>query len=458
VPEQPGEAVAQNNTRDHFLTILARPEKILYFEGEPRFEVKFLRQAVADDPNLQLVVLQRTAENKYLRLGVEDETELLGGFPTTREELFSYRGLVIGSVEASFFTHDQLRIIEDFVSQRGGGVLFLGGRHSFAEGGYRDTPLENVMPVILGEPGEENGERFFRELEIEPTEAGYRHAFSQLDESEEASRERWSTLPALTSLNPVRGAKAAATILLRGRSSDDDEDQVVMAWHRYGRGKAIAWVVQDTWLWQMHADISLEDQTHERLWRQMLRWLVSDVPEAVSAKVDARQAAPGDVVSIDAEVADSGYLGINGAETWATVTDPTGAEFTIRLDWSIEEDGTYHGSFVPAMLGQYHVSVSAEYNGATVGSASTTVEAADLPREFFGSEMNSALLRQISRETGGRFYTVGQLAGLPEDARYTESGHTVTENYDLWHMPVILAALLTLLSLEWLLRRRWGLA
>ncbi len=458
VPNQAGEEVTQNNSRDHFISVVARPEKVLYFEGEPRFEVKFLRHAVADDPNLQLVVLQRTAENKYLRLGVDDETELLGGFPKTREELFSYRGLIIGSVEASFFTHDQLRIIEDFVAQRGGGVLFLGGRRAFAEGGYRDTPLENVMPVILGESTAEASERFFRELRVAPTEAGYRHAFAQLQDSEEASRERWNTLPALTSLNPVVGAKAAATVLLSGRGTDDDQEQVVLAWHRYGRGKAIAWVVQDTWLWQMHADIPLEDQTHERLWRQMLRWLVSDVPEPVTAEVDRRQAAPGEVVAITAEVADSGFLGINGADVRATVTDPTGNEFEVPLEWAIEEDGAYRGSFVPAILGDYQVSVTADYHGATVGQATTSVEAADLPREFFDAEMHAPLLRQIARETGGRFYTTENVSGLPEDARFTESGHTVTEHYDLWHMPVVLAALLLLLAGEWSLRRGWGLA
>ena len=117
--------------------VLDRREKILYFEGEPRFELKFIRRAVAEDKNLQVVCLQRTSQNKFLRLDVDDAEELAGGFPKTREELFKYRGLILGSVEASFFTADQLRMIAEFVSQRGGGLLTLGGRHSFAEGRLR---------------------------------------------------------------------------------------------------------------------------------------------------------------------------------------------------------------------------------------------------------------------------------------------------------------------------------
>ena len=92
------------------------------------------------------MVLQRTAEGKFLRLDVDGPEELEAGFPRTREELFRYRALVLGSVEASFFTHDQLDMIADFVSRRGGGLLFLGGRNAFAEGGYQVLAWRRSYP------------------------------------------------------------------------------------------------------------------------------------------------------------------------------------------------------------------------------------------------------------------------------------------------------------------------
>ncbi|MEQ1574745.1 MAG: vWA domain-containing protein, partial [Vicinamibacterales bacterium] len=131
VAPQPDEVVTQNNAREALVDVRDTREKILYFEGEPRFEMKFIRRAVADDKNLQLVVLQRTADNKFMRLEVDNPDELLGGFPKTREELFAYRGLVLGSVEAGAFTGDQLQMIADFVDKRGGGLLMLGGARSF---------------------------------------------------------------------------------------------------------------------------------------------------------------------------------------------------------------------------------------------------------------------------------------------------------------------------------------
>src|SRR5215467_7322629 len=149
VPTQDGEEVTQNNTRDALLEVRDRVEQILYYEGEPRAEGKFIFENVEDDKNLNLVWLLRTAENKYYRQGVTKDSEVAGGFPKTREELFAYRALVLGSVEAASFTPDQLRMIADFVNKRGGGLLMLGGRRSFAEGGWAGTPVGEVLPVTL---------------------------------------------------------------------------------------------------------------------------------------------------------------------------------------------------------------------------------------------------------------------------------------------------------------------
>ena len=131
VSPQPGEMVTQNNIRDSLVVVEDREEKLLYFEGEPRFEVKFLRRAVSDDENLHVSILQRTAENKFMRLDVEGPDDLVGGFPRTRAELYKYSGIILGSIEANYFTPDQLRMIADFVNHRGGGLLMLGSPVSY---------------------------------------------------------------------------------------------------------------------------------------------------------------------------------------------------------------------------------------------------------------------------------------------------------------------------------------
>jgi uncharacterized membrane protein len=456
IPTQDGERVERNNRRTAWVEVRGEREKILYFEGEPRFEVKFTRRAVEDDENLQVVVLQRTAESKFLRLSVSDSTELEFGFPLTREELYRYRALMLGSVEASFFTHDQLQMIADFVSERGGGLLFLGGQSAFAEGGWAGTPVEEVMPVILG-PRSSDPRGHFAEVKVEPTPAGLAHAAVQLDAEPEGVRPRWDSLPPLTTVNPLTQTRPGATTLLTGVHENGGPDQVVLAFQRYGRGTSIALTAQDTWLWQMHADVPLEDQSHEAFWQQMLRWLVDGVPDAVSVAADQEQAEPGERVRLVASVGDSTYIEVNDAAVTARITSPSGVVEEIPAEWTVETDGEYVVEFQPFELGDYEIELTAEREGAALGTDRTFVHATPSDAEYFGASRRTSVLRRIAEETGGQFYTPETVSTLPEDITVTGAGVTLVEEHDLWDMPVLFLMMLLLMGAEWGFRRIRGL-
>jgi uncharacterized membrane protein len=458
-----GEMVTQNNVREQLIQVEDRREKILYFEGEPRFELKFIRRAVSEDENLQVVCLLRTAEGKYLRLDVDDADELASGFPKTREELFRYRGIVLGSIEASYFTHDQLRMIADFVSQRGGGLLTLGGRLAYSEGGYGGTPVAEVAPIVLeprrGSPETEppGGGGFFASLSVEPTAFGTTHPVTQFGSDVATSAERFKTLPPLSTLNDVRAVKPGATTLLEGAGGEVSE-QPVLAFQRYGRGKAIALTVNDTWQWQMHADIELEDQTHELFWRKLLRWLVSYVPDRVAVVTEKNRYAPGESVAITAEVDDDRFLKVNNAQVTATVRSPSGDLLDLPMEWTVDKDGEYRASFLPEEKGIYEIAVAAKRDGAELGSGKTIVESEELDDEYFQAEMRAPLLRRVADETGGEFYTRETVHRLAEDMSYTEGGTTVRERRDLWDMPAVFLLMVGLVGSEWGYRKLRGLA
>ncbi len=457
IPTQPGELVLENNEQEALIMVRDGVEKILYFEGEPRFEVKFMRRAVEDDKNLQLVVLQRTAENKYMRFAVDSAEELLSGFPKTRDELFRYRGLILGSVEASHFTHEQLRMIADFVSERGGGLLMLGGRRSFAEGGWAGTPVADVLPVEL-EPAYANDTTFFAQLKVEPTRAGLAHAMMQIAETEDASARRWKSLPELSTFNRVGKLKPGATALLMGSGDGVRGSQPVLAHQRFGRGQALVLVVQDSWIWQMHADIPLEDMTHETLWRQLLRWLVTGVPGQVSVAMPADRVAPGEAVRLTAEVNDGGYLKVNNSRVVARVTSPSGAVSELPMEWTVDRDGEYRTGFTAAEPGLYEIAVEATSGGKTTTAETTFLAAEESRAEYFGAQLRAPLLERVAEETGGRFYTPANVASLPEDLSITGKGATVIEELELWDMPVNLLLLVLLVGAEWAVRKRRGLA
>ena len=453
VAPQTGEVVAQNNQRDVQIDIRDRKERILYYEGEPRFEMKFARQAIKDDKNLELVTLQRTAENKFLRLDVDAAgVELAGGFPKTREELFAYRGLVLGSVEASAFNADQLRMIAEFVDVRGGGLLLMGGARAFTEGGYAGTPLAEMMPVILSRGG-----GVFSHVRVHPTRAGQAHAVTQLGDTEQASADRWKAMPPLSTVNLIEEIKPGATTLLSG-TDDRRRERVVLAYERYGRGKSIAFPVQDSWIWQMHATMSVEDQTHENFWRQLLRWMVDGVPDAVETRPLTDRVEPGQPVALTADVVDPRFVELNDATVVANVTSPSGKTQTVPMQWTGERSGQYRASFDTSETGWYKASIDATRAGKPIGSGVAHVRAVPDDAEYFDATMHAPLLQRIAKDTGGQFYTSDKITSLADDLKYSGRGVTAVEERELWHMPILLIALVGIICAEWSLRRIWRLA
>jgi uncharacterized membrane protein len=455
VTPQSDEMVTQNNVREALIVVKDRREKILYFEGEPRFEVKFIRRAVGDDENLQVSVLQRTAENKFLRLDVDGPEDLAGGFPKTRAELFKYRGLILGSIEANHFTPDQLRMISDFVGERGGGLLMLGSHRSFGEGGYAGTPVADVLPVVFAGANGNGEDSFFTEIKVRPTRAGAAHAATQIADTEEASEKRWRELPAVTIVNPIKEIKPGATTLL---TSEADE-YVALAFQRFGAGKALAFPIQDSWMWQMHIDMSVEDLTHETLWRRLVRWLVEGVPDQVTAALPKERVEPEEPATIIGEVSDENFVQMNSATVTAVVTTPAGEAVDLPMEWTGEQDGEYRASYTPTAEGFYEVRVEATTSdGTRLGEDVTYLRAAPSDNEYYDSTMRAPLLKRVADETGGRFYTTDTIDALADDIRYVGRGVTVIEERELWDMPALLFLLTLLVLGEWGYRRARGLA
>ena len=456
VSPQPGELVTENNAREALVDVRDRKEKVLYFEGEPRYEYKFIRRAIPEGDNLVVASLIRTADNKYFRQGVDGPDELVAGFPKTREELFSYRALIIGSLEAAALTGDQLRMIAEFVDRRGGGLLMLGGPRSFAEGGYAGTAVADVLPVVLDRTNVQPKGTVSR-LTVRPTRAGAATAVTQLAATEAASTEKWNSLPGVTSVNRVTAVKPGATVLLTG-TDESRAERPMLVYQRYGRGKTFAFLPQDSWMWQMHASITVEDLTHENFWRQLMRWLVDGVPDQVEPSFTNERVEPGEAAQLTAMVVDPSFVELNDAAVMVTVTGPDGTVVDVPMSWDGEHPGEYSAAIPTKAPGWYEARLDATRAGKPLGSAVTHFRAAPGDAEYFDATMHGATLRRIAEETGGRFYEANDTASLPEDLRYTGRGVTTVEEHDLWHMPIVLMLLVGLLCAEWGYRRAVGYA
>ena len=453
----PNEIVTENNSWQASLEVRAGPDRILYIEGEPRPEFAFLRRAVASDSGVQVVGLMRSAERKFLRLGVRDSLDLLGGFPTSREELFSYRAIILGSIEASFFTADQLRMIADFVSQRGGGLLVLGGRASLSEGGFAGTPLAEILPLTLGR-GEINVDGPATPISVRPTRAGQTHPAMQLRGSLPLSIARWDSMPPLTTVNQIGALRAGATVLLAGRTEGGRSDVPILSYQRYGRGTSAVFAVQDSWLWRMDASVAVEDDSFQTFWRQLTRWITDDAPDRLEITASPARVAPGEPVTLRAHVSNAFYSDVNNAAVTVSVKTPNGSVNAIPLEWSLREDGTYSGTFTAVDSGRYELTAEARFGRDSVETSSTTLLVDDQGADVSQAERQVPLLKRIAEETGGRYYDIDDAARLADDAAFTNSGITVREAKDLWDMPVVFLTLALLLGAEWGYRRWRGLA
>jgi len=461
-----GEEIIENNSRTTIVQVRNLPARILYVEGHPRWEYKFIRRSVVEDTHIRLVTLLRTALNKFYRQGIEEETTLAAGFPSEREELFDYQGLLFGSVESSFFTYQQMEMVRDFVGQRGGGFLMLGGSSAFASGQYQNTPIEEILPVWLygdEEQGDRTRSRYIQgESKIQLTEQGLQHPAFQLSNDKGQNASRWDSLPMLRDWNIVRGIKSGATVLARLDTSlgvDPDRNNLpLFVFQRYGRGHTLALLTGSSWQWQMLQDH--EDKTHETFWRQILRWLVNSAKDPITVETEREVYSQNETVKIRAEVSDKAFNRINDAQVEAVITSPGGGTTTLPLQWDAREDGVYRAEWTPTEDGFYTVNVTAEakaLEGTETAPASTSFLTSTGSREYFEAVQKKDFLEKLALETGGNYYTLSDVDRLPEEILYTQSQTSVIEVLDLWDMPFNLFLITALLFAEWILRKRLGI-
>jgi uncharacterized membrane protein len=454
----PDEQFRENNELDVLVGVHEAQPPILYVEGEPRWIYGFLRRAASGDKSLRLVTLLRQADGKFLRQGVESSATLEKGFPSEAQELFRYSALILGSVEASFFTFDQLRLVSEFVSRRGGGFLMLGGRSSFAQGGYANTPVEDLLPLgIRLRPGADIEGHRELEFKSQLTSYGFEHPVTRISVDGAENRKRWDETPALVGINLTSGAKPGATVLATARTVEPGgPSPALLAFQRFGRGRSMALTTGSVWRWRMEKDH--RDNFHEAFWRQMLRWLVAEVPAPVVVVPGKPSYSLEEPVVLAVEARDAEFLALNNARVTAEVQAPSGQTTTVPVSWEAGEDGHYSALFKPLEEGIHQVSVEAFVGDTSVGRASEYFRVAESVEEFHGAELNADLLRSLSRESGGRYYTPDEAKKLVEDISYVDNGASQIEEKPVWDMPFLFLLLVATMCGEWAIRKKWGLS
>jgi uncharacterized membrane protein len=445
----PGESNTGNNSVTRLVNVESNKKRILYVEGEPRWEYKFIRRAEDDDSIVEIASMLRTTENKIYRQGIENPQELADGFPNDAKDLFQYQGIILGSIEAGYFTPAQQDLIRQFVDRRGGGLLLLGGRFALADGGWGGSPLADVFPVVLPD----HNKTFHREpATVELTPAGVNSLICRLTDDSRQNAERWKKLPYLMDYQeagtPKPGAVVLADLKAGGRTLP------LLTTENYGRGRTAVLATSGTWRWQMN--LPAGDPTHTMFWQQLLRWLVADTPGHVVASVPSHMLYDDGRIKFTAQVRDVDYLPAPDATVQAHVMGPGGLAATVDMTPAPDSPGTFQADWNADQPGSYLAEIVAQRGGQDIGRDVVTFERMDGVAENFHTGQNRALLEQLASETGGSYWRPQNLSKLASEIPYSQAGITVRDTKPLWNLPAVFLVILALLFSEWLLRRKWG--
>ncbi|WP_348266122.1 hypothetical protein P8936_09330 [Edaphobacter paludis] len=447
-----GEDNLSNNTMTRPVLVSDAKRRILYIEGEPRWEYKFIRRAEDDDPTVQLVSMLRTSENKIYRQGISDPNELADGFPVRPEDLFGYAGIIIGSVDADYFTPLQQELLCEYVDRRGGGVLFLGGRSSLSDGGWGVSSMNALLPTFLP-AGRNNFHR--NSATVELTAEGVDSPITRLLDDPIKNAQRWKKLTYLADYEDPGSPKPGATVL--AEMNVGRHELPLLITQSYGHGRTAIMATGGTWRWQMSE--ALGDRSHDLFWQQLLRWLVADSPGPVTASMPARNLMDEGNVQISAQVHDREFKPAGDAHVTAHIVGPEGVNAVLELAPSQDTPGLYEAEWTAEKPGAYLGEVTAESTGSKpqeLGRDVLIFQRENGVAENFHTEQNRQLLEQLSAQTGGRYWEPSKLKDLPRDISYSEAGISVRTTNELWNMPIVFLLLLGLLIAEWLLRRKWG--
>ena len=478
------EITLENNTRLLCVNRTAGPHKILYVAGRPNWEFGPLRRALDGDPEVQLRALIRVAKREpkftfkgrggdatnplfrgfqngenaevqrydqpvLVRVNLESPEELAGGFPKTADELFGFKGIILANLEAEFFTPEQQRLLQRFVSERGGGLLMLGGMESFEGGGWRGTPVETLLPVWLGKDSSQPAGEFHWKL----TREGLLEPWMRRRKTEAEETSRSAALPPLEVLNSVQGIKPAASVLALGQQGDDARPAVAV--QRFGLGRSGALLAGDLFHWGIGQPEHASDLA--KFWRQLSRWLVADTPGPVDVSAQWNPATQATRLSV--RVRDPEARLVEDAEVLLTIRRigaDEGAAVRVRAE-PAPEAGVYTVEYPSLQEGALVAQAEARTSsGVSLGSGSVGWVQDPSEAEFSALSANVREMKELAEKTGGRMLALGELDAFVKQLKNAPNLATEIRIQPLWHTGLVFAAALLCFLVEWFVRRQNG--
>jgi len=404
--EQAGELVTTNNRQSTFVRVLGGGLRVLYLEGAPRVEAKFLRRALDASPDINVDLVRIDARDPATRPG-----NLAERFQPGKYDVY-----IFGDLDSSALRRDELALLAEAVN-KGAGLIMLGGFHSFGPGGYFDTPLAGVLPVVMDRFERQNFGEPVREdlhepgpLRMQPTRLGLLHFALSLAGSRQENQSLWGRLPPLEGANRFRRLAPGALLLAEAPAADGTGRRVpLLVAHSYGNGRVMAFAGDSTWRWAMHG----YQNAHRRFWRQTILWLArrDEAQQGhVWVKLAGRRFAPGQRVELTAGAQAPTGEPLADAQFELQVVLPDKSQQPLQ---AVREDDHIKASFRETTTpGDYEIKLSATHNGQPVGSVRARFLVFEQDLELDNAAADLATLESLAATTGAKSVAPEQLPGL----------------------------------------------
>ena len=458
VTEVPRDDVVPSNNQIEFTVKVVRDRtRVLQVTSRPSWDVKFLRRLLKTDPNIDLVSFFILRTSDYEGDLARREPLSLIAFPY--EDLFSQdlQGFDLVVLQnfwfGSFanFSDDQfLKNLADFVEQ--GGALMMVGGDITGEADYGQSPLSRVLPSVLPRSSWDGSDR-----RPQVTEAGLRHPVTRLDRDGASNQQRWDQIPALTGHNSA-GATVEGGITLLTTGPENDPLLTVRS---VGRGRTLLFSSDSSWRWALaHVDGGGAGRDHSIFWRNSLRWLVKDAEERqVQVVTDRENYQVGEEVAVQVRVLDADYSPKVG-EPVRVVAKAVGSEVLLLETDSVTDDaGQVSLQLEATRAGTHAIEAEVSSIGEPFGRAEARISVHDREGELEDPRTQVELMTALAETTGGRVLKGGSpdpngMVVEPRQLMFTRE----QRSRPLWDRPWILFLLGLPLGVEWVLRRRSGLA
>ncbi|MBE7546428.1 MULTISPECIES: glutamine amidotransferase [Candidatus Kuenenia] len=464
IPVQPKEAITENNQVSFLVKIVRDKIRVMHVCGRPSWDERFLRQALKNDPNIDLVsfFILRTpndisnASNDELSLipFPVDElfTEVLNSFDLVIFQNFDYRPYDSPIYRFSYY----LSNIETFVKDHGGGFLMMGGDLSFTQGGYDGTSIEEILPVYLTS-GKDLTET--AGLRAALTENGQRHPVTTLDINNDRNLSIWENLPELDGCNITTQPKADAVVLATYPSQGEPP---LIAVRDVGEGRCMAITADSLWRWNfLSVGRGGSNRYYMKFWQNTIKWLIKDpLFNPIHITINKDTFLPQEEVQVNIKVLEKSYQPWEGVHLEIDVTN----EFTgksIFINKGITgRDGQYTFNFKYEEEGFYIIKTIAKNESGEIGQEHTVFNIMKADKEFKDTSIERELLMKLAEVSGGKYFNLPQkdIRGKISIENPPITKLVGKKQISLWDKGYVFVIIISIVSFDWWIRKRSGLS